>query len=124
MNILITKKNGIGLAQVESDEIVIGSVQDALDLMANCGYQEADRIIIHERNITPDFFDLKTRVAGDILQKFSTYNVSLAIVGDFSKYSSKSLRDFIYESNKTGRINFVSTTAEAKEKLMRGTRAS
>jgi hypothetical protein len=106
-----------GLAQVQSDQQVIGSVQDALDLMANCGYQGADKIILHERNLTPAFFNLKTGVAGEILQKFSNYDVFLAIVGDFTGYPGKSLRDFIYESNKTGRINFVSTVEEAKEKL-------
>jgi glutamate synthase domain-containing protein 3 len=117
MNILITGEDGTGLAQVHSDEMVITSVQDALDLMANCGYQGANRIIVHEKNLTPDFFDLKTGVAGEILQKFSNYGVSLAIIGDFAKYPGKSLRDFIYESNKAGRINFVGTLEEAKEKL-------
>jgi hypothetical protein len=36
----------------------------------------------------------------------------LAIVGDFSKYASKSLKDFIYESNKGKQINFVASQAE------------
>lgn len=59
------------------------------------------------------FFDLKSGIAGDILQKFSTYRVRLAIVGDFSKYRSKSLNDFVYESNKGRHINFVNSTADA-----------
>jgi hypothetical protein len=63
---------------------------------------------------------LKTTLAGDILQKFSNYNVKLAIVGDFSIYTSQSLRDFIYESNKTGRIRFVNTIDEAIEALLKG----
>ncbi len=74
MNIIIDGGNGAGLAQVHSDEMVITSVQDALDLMANCGYQGANRIIVHERHLTPAFFDLKTGVAGEILQKFSNYD--------------------------------------------------
>ncbi|WP_449401649.1 DUF4180 domain-containing protein [Chryseobacterium wanjuense] len=56
----------------------------------------SDKVIIHEKNITPEFFDLKTKIAGDILQKFSNYRVKLAIVGDFSKYESKSIKDFIF----------------------------
>jgi len=48
------------------------------------------------------------------LQKFSTYNGRLAIIGDFSKYDSKSLKDFIFESNKGRRVNFVGTTDEAR----------
>lgn len=117
MEIKINQINGINIAEVISDEIVINNVQDAIDLMANCNYQDAGNIILKDTNITKDFFDLKTRLAGEILQKFSNYRVRLAITGDFSKYPGKSLRDFIYESNKQGRIFFVSNTEEAYQKL-------
>jgi hypothetical protein len=117
MEIEIRKVNGVDLAEVISDRIIIKETQDALDLMANISYQGSNKIIMNEKNIIPDFFDLKTKIAGEILQKFSTYNVYLAIIGDFSKYSSKSLRDFIFESNKTGRINFVNSLEEAIGRL-------
>ncbi len=71
------------------------------------------------KNITPAFFNLKTGIAGEILQKFSTYDVKLAIVGDFSEFGSKSLNDFIHESNRTGRIRFVSSAQIAKEKMQK-----
>lgn len=117
MRIELTNINGKGIAEIISDAIAVSSTEDALDILGNCSYQGADNIILHEQNIIPAFFDLKTGIAGEILQKFSTYNVRLAIVGDFSKYTSKPLKDFIYESNKGGRINFVNTVAEATEKL-------
>lgn len=117
MRIDLTYINGIFIADVISEGVIIHETQDALDLMADCGYQGARSIIIQEKNIIPDFFDLKTGIAGDILQKFSNYDVRLAIVGDFSRYTSKSLRDFVRESNRVGRINFVSTLQEAKDKL-------
>jgi hypothetical protein len=105
------------IAVIKSYNVIINETQDALDLMADAGSLNSRKIIVYENQFTPEFFDLKTRMAGDILQKFSTYNVQLAIVGDFSKYTSKSLRDFIFESNKYGRINFVSSIEEAKERL-------
>ena len=83
----------------------------------NCLYQDSDSIILYEYNLPAEFFDLKTKLAGDILQKFSTYNGRLAIIGDFSRYESNSLKDFIYESNKQGRINFVATMEDAELKL-------
>lgn len=117
MKINIKKINGTFIANIDSDEVIINNVQDALDLMADCGYQGSRKIIVNSKNITQDFFDLKTRIAGDILQKFSNYNVDLAIIGDFSNPTSKSLRDFIYESNKIGRINFVDSLSEAEYRL-------
>ncbi|MCW4470067.1 DUF4180 domain-containing protein [Flavobacterium sp. MFBS3-15] len=100
------------IAHLESNDI-LHDAQEAAELLINCHYQGADSLIIREENLPPAFFDLKTGLAGDILQKFSTYSGRLAIIGDFSKYDSNSLRDFIYESNKGRRINFVSTFEEA-----------
>ena len=119
MEINIITINEIEIAEVKSDKIIINNTQDALDIMADCSYQGATSIIFYQENITADFFDLKTKLAGDILQKFSTYNIRVAIVGDFSNYNSKSLNDFIYESNKVGRVNFVDTLSQAQEKLSR-----
>ncbi|MBP2615294.1 DUF4180 domain-containing protein [Chryseobacterium jejuense] len=103
----------IKIAEVTSDQIIIQSAEDGLDLMGNIYYQGFNKVIVYEKNITPDFFDLKTKIAGEILQKFSNYRIGLAIVGDFSKYESKSMKDFIFESNKTRHVNFVETLDEA-----------
>ena len=109
--------NDIRIAEVVSESKIIGNVQDGLDLLGNLYYQDFDRIIVHEKNIAPEFFDLKTGIAGEVLQKFSTYRVRLAIVGDFSKYPGKSITDFIFESNKLGHVNFVPSVAEAIVRL-------
>ena len=122
MDINLISVNDYYIAEIVSDIIEINTAQDALDILANCAYQDARRIVMYQENITDSFFDLKTTLAGDILQKFSNYNVKLAVVGDFSKYSSNSLRDFIYESNKAGRISFVATRDEAIDALSKGIR--
>ena len=109
--------NNIKIAEIISDSIEINNAEDGIDLMGNLYYQGFESIVLHEQNITPDFFDLKTRIAGEILQKFSTYRVRLAIVGDFSKLTSKSFNDFMYESNKARHVNFVYSTSEALEIL-------
>jgi hypothetical protein len=105
------------VAEVISDEIIIQTTGDGLDLLGNIYYQDFDKIIIYQKNITPAFFELKNGMAGEILQKFSNYRVRLAIVGDFSQYTSKSILDFIFESNKTGYINFLGSIEEALKKL-------
>lgn len=109
--------HNIKIAEIISDKIIINTAQDGLDLLGDIYYQGFDKVIIHEKNITPEFFDLKTKIAGDILQKFSNYRIGLAIVGDFEKYESKSIRDFIFESNKTKHINFAETLDEALKRL-------
>jgi len=107
----------IKIAEITSDAIIVQSAEDGLDLLGNLYYQGFDKIIIHSRNISPDFFDLKNGMAGEILQKFSNYRIPLAIVGDFTPHSSKNVKDFIAESNKMGHINFVNTISEALKVL-------
>ena len=109
---------GINIAVVRNDTVLISDVQSALDLMATVQYEaDSKRIIIKKSLISESFFDLKTRLAGDILQKFINYSVKIAIVGDFSMYTSKSLKDFIYECNKGKDIFFLATEQQSIEKL-------
>lgn len=119
MNINFIEINNTKIAELISEKILIHETQDALDLMAECSYQGgANQIILYEHNLVPDFFKLSSGIAGEILQKFSNYRTRLAIVGDFSKYPGKSLRDFIFESNKTGHIVFVNDLNDAIDRLI------
>jgi len=105
--------NGKKTAEVVSAEILIDSEERALDLLGNLYYEGYEGIIIYEQNLPPAFFDLKTGMAGEILQKFTNYRMPLVIVGDYSKYTGKSLTDFIMESNKGHQVNFVATLSDA-----------
>jgi len=120
MNIKKITSNGNEIAIVNSDEVCISDVQSALDFMMSVNYETGSHsIILNKEAITPDFFVLSTRIAGEILQKFITYQFKFAIVGDFSGYTSKPLKDFIYESNKGRDIFFVSSEEDAIQKLSR-----
>jgi hypothetical protein len=116
LNILELKDHKI--AEVISDEIVINNARDALDLMASAGYYGARSLILGETNLSPEFFDLRTRVAGEILQKFSNYRIKLAIIGEFERYESKSLKAFIRESNRGNQIFFVPDRDTAITKIV------
>ena len=113
MELIIHIIGAIKITEVKPEGIVLNELDDAIDLLGNSEYLGAIGTIIHQDQIHPDFFDLKTGLAGDILQKFSNYRKKLAIVGEFSSVSSKSLRDFIRESNRTGNISFVRSHDEA-----------
>lgn len=106
-----------GIAEVVTEKVIINSAEDGVDLIGNVYYQGFEKVILYRENLSPDFFDLKTGMAGEILQKFSNYRVRLAIVGDFSEDSSKSLQDFIRESNTRSLVNFLSSKEEAINRL-------
>ncbi len=107
-------------ALVESDEVLIFNVQSALDMMMSVCYQaDTDRIALPKSAVAEDFFILSSGLAGDVLQKFVNYGVKLAIYGDFSRYTSKPLRDFIVESNCGNHVFFTATAAQAGRMLCR-----
>lgn len=118
MNIEMIKVNGTDIAVVSSDEKLIVDAQTALDLAMTVKYESgAEKIVIDKNLICGDFFILSTGLAGEILQKFMNYHVKVAVYGDYSHYTSKPLKDFIYESNNGKDFFFVTTKDEALQKL-------
>lgn len=92
LKIKIDHKDHSKVIIIDSSEILIRNVQDALDLMSSIQYNyESNKFVIEQSNLTEEFFELKTRLAGEILQKYGNYNIKIAIVGDFDHYNSKSL---------------------------------
>ncbi len=120
MKLRTITKNAGRCAVVESDELAITDTQSALDILMSAKYEAGTKnIVIDKKLITEDFFILSTRLAGEILQKYINYGGRIAIYGDFSYYTSKPLRDFIYESNKGHDVFFTATEEEAIQMLTR-----
>ena len=103
--------------EIVSDEVLINSEQDALDLLADIGYlHDSGKIIIYRKNLCDDFFNLSTGIAGSIMQKFSNYRVQAAIIGEFNE-DSRSLKAFILESNRSRQVFFVRDLSTALQEL-------
>lgn len=111
MNEVIHTLNGKQVLELNSERIVFNSLEEALDLIGDVYYRGFDKLVLYEKNLPPDFFELKTGLAGSILQKFTQYQLQLAIIGTFD-YDSKSLKDFIRESNKGGHVSFVGNLSD------------
>lgn len=111
-------KNNVEVAHVVADEIVISDPQSALDLMMSVKYEAGVKNIVISKNlITDKFFILSSGLAGEILQKFINYQFRIAIYGDYSSYTSKPLKDFIYESNNGHDVFFTDNQENAIDKL-------
>lgn len=118
MDIRIDENGTPNVAVATGSVAEIATAGDALDLLGNVSYAHSCQdIVVEKALLSEDFFELRTGLAGEILQKFSNYSARLAIAGDFSGYDSKSLRDFMRESNRGNRVFFVSTMEEGIQKL-------
>jgi hypothetical protein len=117
MQIEMQRHNGVPIGELVASDEPLRGTQDVLDLIGTFYPEHLAALILHEENLAPEFFQLRSGLAGEVLQKFVTYQVKVAIVGNFQKYASKALADFIYECNKGSQIFFVPTREEALERL-------
>lgn len=118
MKLEVLSENNIKIIEVLSDKKLVKDTQSALDLVMTVKYDTgAERIVINKKNVVDEFFVLSNGIAGEILQKFINYHIKVAFYGDYSFYTSKPLKDFIYESNKGNDFFFVNSREEAIQKL-------
>ena len=101
-NIIIAGEAGLG----------IRSPRDISDLIgATFG---ADGLLLTEQDLSPEFFDLRTGLAGEAFQKFSNYRVKVALViADPAAYG-KRFSELAYEHTSHNLIRFFQREAEAK----------
>lgn len=91
---------------------------DAVELIGQIAGENAALVVIPTKRFDEFVFHLKTRVAGEILQKFVQYGVRVAIIGDISRAEeSLSLRDFVRESNRGDTIWFASNFEQIETRL-------
>ncbi|MCA9837023.1 MAG: DUF4180 domain-containing protein [Trueperaceae bacterium] len=117
MDTKLHEVNGLTITELVVDTLSIQTAQDALDIMATTMYGGSRRLIWHEHQLNPDFFELKSGLAGEILQKFSNYGMKLAVVSDTEKFQSNSLNAFVLECNRGNQVFFSPDLATALEKL-------
>lgn len=114
--------SGIRVLEIDPSGPPLGSERDAVDLVGQAAENKAEMVALPSERLATSFFELRTRVAGEMIQKFSIYGVRVAIVGDVSAaiQSSSSFRDLVRESNRGKAIWFVANIEELEERLLSG----
>lgn len=117
MNLIPLENVKTIIVEVTADSIILNNEQDAVRIMEETFASGATKLVLHKGNIAPEFFDLETGLAGAILQKFVNYHLRVAILGDFSKVSSSSLKAFLVESNRGSQVFFLENLESAIQKF-------
>lgn len=80
MNVILENGSTIPYITIGDAEPVIQKISDALDLVAACGEMGTGLLLLKAENLSPAFFDLSSGLAGDILLKFTNYQMKVALV--------------------------------------------
>ena len=116
MNHLVKGTDGSRYVEASGGHIIY-SEQEALDLAAFCWEQETQCLLINHENLTDDFFNLRSGLAGAILQKFSNYRIRAAAVIDPVKVSGR-FRELVSELNRGRDFRVFEKKEEAERWLL------
>jgi hypothetical protein len=108
-----------GVRVFVSDTAVVNE-SDAVQLIVDAYYaHQAEWIAFTPEQLGDEFFELKTGRAGAITQKFVSYQMGLAVVGDISARvaASQPLADWVRESNRGRNLLFAADLDELTERL-------
>ncbi|QND54328.1 DUF4180 domain-containing protein [Phyllobacterium sp. 628] len=116
---IVTVIHGVRVLVFDQDGPKLASERDANDFLSAVWGEEATLAAIPVARLGTDFLQLKTRIAGEVMQKFVNYQIRLAIVGDISAWikQSAALRDFVYETNRGKNLWFVRDLTELEQRL-------
>jgi hypothetical protein len=101
-SILLASESGIEIR-------ALIDISDAIGLSLGTG-----GLIITESELAPAFFELRSGLAGEVLQKFTNYKVRLAIVVPDPEVYGDRFNELIYEHRTHGMIRFVKSVEEAR----------
>jgi hypothetical protein len=74
-------------------------------------------LIVTEADLCPEFFDLRTGLAGELLQKFANYRARLAIVLSDSGAYGERFNELVYEHRGHAAVRFFSAESDARQWL-------
>lgn len=111
--------HGVRVFECASEGPVLHNDQEIMAVMEEAMAHAARLIVIPAARLDPDFFQLQTRLAGEMLQKFVNYRLRLAIIGDLTELASNSaaLGAFIYESNRGDAAWFLANLSELEKRI-------
>jgi PadR family transcriptional regulator AphA len=114
MGYWVKENNGRKYIECIPEQRTILSEQDALDLIGICGEQDTNLLMLHSGNLPEAFFDLKTGLAGAIMQKFENYRIKAVAVLPSELVSRGRFREFALEANRGSQFRIFDNQQEAE----------
>lgn len=98
---------------------MLKSENDVCLFIAPAFEHEAGMIALPVSRLDAAFFQLRSGMAGAVLQKFINYRLRVALLGDITPWlaQSNALQDFVHEANRGEQVWFLPSLAELEQRL-------
>ncbi len=117
MDYQVVEKDNQKYIKLDHSGAFIEKEQDALKLVSICAENGTNLLLIQDERLPNEFLQLKTGIAGAVLQKFDMYNIKAVAVLDQDRIKGK-FRDFIFESNRGNTFRVYKSFDEAEQWLL------
>lgn len=118
MNYQVIEKDNKRYIECASAERLLRTEKDALDLIAASFENDTPLMIIHEEALSEDFFNLRTGLAGAVLQKFMNYHIKVAAIISSEEKINDRFREMSLEANKGNDFRVYKNIAEAENWIL------
>lgn len=89
---------------------------DVLDIISVCISNDIKLLMLREGALTEDFMNLRTGLAGVVLQKFMNYHIKVSAVIE-SEIEGR-FKELIYELNKTNNFRVFDSNIDAENWIL------
>ena len=100
MNTQVSEKNGVRFVEGVKGYTLLSSEKDAVELAGLCGSNGTNRVLLYADNLSEGFYDLKTTIAGNALQKLINYRIRAAAIIPEEKIGNGRFFEMVVESNR------------------------
>lgn len=118
MSMKVMEKNGVVFVEGLKNVQIIAAESDALEVLGYCGQYRTQRVMLHKDNLSDDFFNLRTCLAGFVLQKFMNYQVKAAAVLPPELEHNDRFKEMVLETNTSTQFRVFTSREEAEKWLI------
>ena len=118
MNYQIRELENKQYIELISSTNLISTENDTLDLISLCWEHDSNLVIIHYEALSEDFFELKTKAAGNIMQKFINYGIKVAAIIPQEILQKGRFKEMALETNKGNHFRMYGSKEEAEKWLL------
>ena len=99
-------------------ELLLTTATESARLVEACANAGVDKIILYPENLPPQFFDLSSREAGEVLGKLRNYFIRMAVIKSTNLKLSRRFAEILGEERRSGFFSLFENRQEALEWLM------
>lgn len=114
MESVLKSVGGINYIDLTESNSRIDQEGDLNDLLSLCYYHNSNLLLLSEKNLSSEFFNLRSGLAGAAMQKFANYQARVAILLPANAEQSTRFNELMYEMSSSNHFRFYDNREDAE----------